>query len=137
MVLKEKQMSLMSSNSHIGDGDVSNASASASAYESEFENSHAFLVEFDEKDLGEWIIYEPLLAGLRVHNRVGIFFTVCLIWRRIIMLMVAMFLSDYAWIQVIVFVECSLFMCIFIGHNYPFIKVLSNQIELFNEIMIM
>ena len=94
-------------------------------------------VEFDEADLGDWEIYEPILAGLKVHNRIGIFFTVCLIWRRIILLFVAMFLDDYAWIQVIVFVYCSLFMCCFVAYSWPFIKATANDVELFNELMIM
>ena len=72
-------------------------------------------VDFDEADLGEWEVYEPLLAGLRVHNRIGIYFTVCLIWRRIFMLFVAMFCAHMAWFQVITFVLWSLFMCLFIG----------------------
>ena len=94
-------------------------------------------VDFDEDDLGDWQIYEPILAGLKVHNRIGIFFTVCLIWRRILMLFVAMFLSNYAWIQEILFVLASLFMCLFIGFSFPFIKPTTNYLELFNEIMIM
>ena len=53
------------------------------------------------------------------------------------MVFVAMFLENHAWIQVLVFVLCSLFMCLFVGYSYPFIKSTTNALELFNEIMIM
>ena len=53
------------------------------------------------------------------------------------MLFVAMFLSHHAWLQVTIFVLCSLLMCLFISISWPFIKPTSNQLELFNEIMIM
>ena len=94
-------------------------------------------IEYDEGDLQEWKLYEPILAGLKVYNSIGIFFTVCLIWRRIFMLFVAMFLEDYAWLQVLIFLFSSLFMCCFIAHFWPFIKVGTNRVELFNEVMIM
>ena len=95
------------------------------------------MTEWDEVDLQDWIKFEPILAGLKVHNRIGIFFTVCLIWRRIIMLFVAMFLDDHAWAQVLIFLLSSLFMLCFIGYFYPFIKQSANKMELFNELMIM
>lgn len=94
-------------------------------------------IEYDEGDLQEWKLYEPILAGLKVYNRIGIFFTVCLIWRRIFMLFVAMFLADHAWLQVLIFLFSSLFMCCFIAQVWPFIKVGANRVELFNEVMIM
>ena len=72
-------------------------------------------MQYDEKDLKEMIEYEPIVAGLKHHQRIGIFFTAGLVWRRIIMLFVAMFLENYPWLQVLIFVASSVFMLCFLG----------------------
>jgi len=94
-------------------------------------------MQYDERDLKEWIEYEPIVAGLKHYKKLGIFFTALLIWRRIIMLFVAMFLEHYPWIQVLIFVYSSLGMSIFLGYSMPFITKKENRVELFNEFSIM
>ena len=59
--------------------------------------------DFSNNTLGEFEVYEPLVSGLKLTNKEAVWMTVIMIYRRIILTYVAMFLEDYAWIQVIVF----------------------------------
>ena len=94
-------------------------------------------IAYDEKDLKEWEEFEPIVAGLKHHKQFGIFFTVGLVWRRIIMLFVAMFMDNYPIFQVLIFVGSSVFMLCFIGYQRPFISPKENRLELYNEFSIL
>ena len=50
---------------------------------------------------------------------------------------VAMFLNNMPWIQILIYVMSSFFMCCFIRFSWPFQLRGTNSLELFNEIMIL
>ena len=88
------------------------------------------------RDLGKYEIYEPLLSGLKLTKRLAPWITVVMIYRRIILVLVALFLYNYAWIQVTSFVLCSLFVACMIVYSYPYVDKGTNRLEVFNEFMI-
>ena len=53
------------------------------------------------------------------------------------MVFVAMYLSKMPWVQVLIFVLLSFFMCCFIRFSWPFQSSDANSLELFNELMIL
>ena len=56
-----------------------------------------------------------------------------MLWRRIVLLFTAMFLTNYAWIQVIVFVWMAFMSMFFIGYVMPHVERAQNIMELVNE----
>jgi len=93
-------------------------------------------IEFTES-LREFEAYEPLLSGLKLTEMFAVWMTVTMIYRRIIMVFVAMFLANYAWIQVISFVLCSLFIACIVCYVKPYINPTDTRLEIFNEFMVL
>ena len=59
-----------------------------------------------------------------------------MLYRRIILVAAAMSLYNYPWVQLSVFVACSLLVCGMIGHFWPYYSQVTNRFELFNEVMV-
>ena len=62
--------------------------------------------------------------------------TVAMLYRRIIMIIVAMSLFHHPWLQVSIFVACSLFMLFILVIYRPYRLMIMNCFEIFNEFMI-
>ena len=93
-------------------------------------------IELDD-DLGNYEVYEPFLSGIRLTSGIRAWLTVALLYRRIILIIVAMALFNFVWIQVLIFVFCSLFMCFVLVIYRPYCSMVTNRFELFNESMIL
>ena len=57
-----------------------------------------------------------------------------MMFRRLVLLYVAMFLESYAWLQIIVFTSFSLSSNFYLAYTMPYKERLTNRISLFNEL---
>ena len=79
-------------------------------------------------------LYKSLMSGLRKDSSLSLainFFTMA---RRLVLLYVAMFVAQYAWLQIMVFMAFSLVSSLHLVYTWPFKKRAENQMSIFNEI---
>ena len=94
-------------------------------------------MDLESDDLGKYKIYEPLLSDLKLTKRLAPWMIVISIYRRIVLVFVALFLHDHPLIQAISFLVSSLMVTCLLLHAMPYIDPFTNMLEVFNEIMIM
>ena len=78
-------------------------------------------------------LYKMLYKGIRKESRLSLVINFALIVRRLIMLYVAMFLAQYAWLQIMLFVSLSLISQLHLVHTWPFKEKTENWLSIFNE----
>ena len=57
--------------------------------------------------------------------------------RRLVNLYMAMFLGQYAWLQITVFMAISLLSTLYLGYTWPYKKRVQNHLSMFNETAIL
>ena len=63
--------------------------------------------------------------------------TPAMLYRRIIMTFIAMYLRNYPWIQVDLFMLCSLGMAILLCYTWPYTTTFRNRLEVINELTVL
>ena len=109
------------------------------ARERKEENLTAMASKLDDKHFD---VYRPFFSApgaldqesLKKHSFTSLFFIPKMLLRRVIFLYIAMFLSSYAWIQMIIFVLMALLNIFYMGFVKPHEDPTMNVIDIVNEI---
>ena len=81
--------------------------------------------------------YKPLYEGLRKNSRFSLMINFFVILRRLLLLYIAMFLAQYSWAQVIMFMTMSLVSLAYVGYEHPYKSRRENRVLMFNEAIIL
>ena len=71
--------------------------------------------------------------SLKKHSYPAMFFIFIMIWRRVILLFTAMFLTKQAWLQISIFVWMAFWSLFYIGHVMPNLEYKYNIMDIINE----
>ena len=85
-------------------------------------------------DEAQFAKYEGMIEGLKRSSRFALLYEFLLVTRRIVLLYMAMFVREKAWLHIMVFMATNLLFLIYLGALRPFIVPLSNQWQILNEI---
>ena len=75
-----------------------------------------------------------MIEGLKRTSRFALLYEFLLVTRRIVLLYMAMFVREKAWLHIMVFMATNLLFLIYLGALKPFIIPLSNKWQILNEI---
>ena len=78
--------------------------------------------------------YEGMLEGLKRTSRFALLYQLLLVARRILLLYVAMFVKETAWLHIVLFMSSNLLFLIYLCALEPFIVPLNNYWHIMNEI---
>lgn len=78
-------------------------------------------------------LYKPLFENLRKKSKLALLINFFLIARRLILLYVAMFLSQSSWLQVTIFTAMSQMSLAYMGYSRPYTNKLDMSMSLVNE----
>ena len=70
---------------------------------------------------------------MKKHSYPAMFFIFIMIWRRVILLFTAMFLTKQAWLQISIFVWMAFWSLFYIGHVMPNLEYKYNIMDIINE----
>ena len=82
-------------------------------------------------------IYKSLTNGLRKESSLSLAINFFTMVRRLVNLYMAMFLGQYAWLQITVFMAISLLSTLYLGYTWPYKKRVQNHLSMFNETAIL
>ena len=81
--------------------------------------------------------FTELYSGIREDDNIALYFNYINIARRIGLILIALYLEKQPWIQTIIFLLQTLFVCVYILGVMPFTSPLQNALEIFNELVIL
>ena len=86
-----------------------------------------------KKDKKAFKFYKPFYDGLRKGSHMSLMVNFISMFRRLCNLYPAMFLSDYSWMQVIIFMTFSMFSLFYLMNTRPYKENKSNYVNIANE----
>ena len=75
-----------------------------------------------------------MIEGLKRTSRGALLYEFLLVTRRILLLYMAMFVREMAWLHIQLFMATNLIFLIYLGALRPFISKLNNHWHIFNEV---
>ena len=76
-------------------------------------------------------------GSLKLYSRAALFTIFIMLWRRIVLLFSAMFLTKFAWIQMMIFTWFSIGKIFFTGFVMPNSSPAANKFEIMNECFVL
>ena len=77
--------------------------------------------------------YEPLIADMRKDSRLALMNTFIITIRRLTLLYMAMFITEWTWLTVLVFMIQNLLSLVYLLHVMPYVTKSQNNLNILNE----